>query len=578
MLKHFGIVGKIVFLIIVLLLMTSLAIIFVNRWFYQRDMRRQVETVQLPLLSNSIMPYVDSTIMEPARGIALMAKNPFFLKWLREGEPESEEVIIYEMLELLAAQYQTMGANYISEKTRRYLDFIDNQRKLYPVTEADTWFHEFRDMNTPVGIKVYVGDQTWGTKAFINVRVELDGQWRGIASAAINLETFAQKLNSMKVGRNGSVFMIDTDGVLRFIEDKRFFDKPVAEVFPAYRDQWTKITSGERTTFSYTRDDIERIAIVTKVPVLNWYLVSEAGLDEFNASIRQSMITTIGISLVLIILGCLVGIIFAKSITRPLNVITNSLAREADAMNELAGEISAASGNLDQCAEVQSSVVEGASAAITEVSNAITSNAGNTKNAVDLMRRSDTDIQAGLGALDQMTTAMKDIHTSSEQIGKVLKTIEDIAFQTNLLALNASVEAARAGEAGQGFAVVADEVRNLAQRSAASVHETAALITETENRVGRGMTIVTELDDKFKVVITTLNNIEGMIQKIESATGEQTQGISQVGQAMDEVDQNSGRTAQEAGAMTKISSDISQGVDNLRRNIQMLGQILKRGD
>ena len=605
MFKRFGIVGKIVFLVIFLLFITSMAIIVVNRWFYQRDMRAmraqmetvqgamrtQIETVQLPLMSNSIMPYVDATIMEPARALTLLSKNPFLLDWMKRGEPEKDDEIIYQMLESFVAQYNTMGANVISEKSRKYMDYLNGRRQLLTVVdEKDPWFHEFRDMRAPVGIKVYVGDPTWGTKAFINVRMELDGQWRGIVSASINLEEFAKKLNGMKVGRGGAVFMIDNDGILRFVEDQRYFNKPVAEVFPAYRDQWAKITSNDRTTFVYTQDGVERITIVTKVPVLNWYLVSEASMDEmeatvaefkasmdaFEASSRRTTLTTVCISALLIVLGCVLGLIFAKTITRPLNEITNGLAEEADSMSELADRIAETSGNLDRSAEVQSSVVDGAGASIREMSDFIARNAEDTRVVVDLMKKSDQGVQEGLTAISQMTTAMNDINHSSSEIGKILKTIEDIAFQTNLLALNAAVEAARAGEAGQGFAVVADEVRNLAQRSAASVSETAALISETGNRIGRGMPIVATLDEKFKVITESLREIESMVGKIGDATTEQTQGIEQVNRAMGEVDKNSGKTINEAGAMTLISSEAIQGVEHLRRNVELLARLLSR--
>jgi len=605
MFKNFGIVGKIVFLIIFLLFITSMAIILVNRWFYQRDMqtmrlqmetvgqamRAQIETVQLPLMSNSIMPYVDSTIMEPARALTLLAKNPFLLDWMRRGEPEGDDEIIYQTLESFVAQYKTMGANVISEKTRKYMDYLNGRRQLLSVADdKDPWFHEFRDLNVPVGIKVYVGDPVWGTKAFINVRMELDGQWRGIVSASIDLEDFAKKLNAMKIGRSGAVFMIDDNGILRFVEDRQNFNKPVGEVFPAYREHWSQITSSESATFTYTRDGKERMTIVTRVPVLNWYLVSEASMeemeasmdefkatmDEFESALRRSMFTTIGLSALLILLGCVLGLIFARTITRPLNEITNSLAEEADSMSGLAGKIAETSGNLDRSAGVQSSVVDGANTSIREMSDFIAQSAKDTRVVVDLMKKSDAGVQEGMTAIGQMTEAMNDINHSSTEIGKILKTIEDIAFQTNLLALNAAVEAARAGEAGHGFAVVADEVRNLAQRSAASVSETAALISETGHRIGRGMTIVATLDEKFKVITESLREIENMVEKIGEATTEQTQGIEQVNQAMGEVDKNSGKTINEAGAMTLISSEVIEGVEHLRQNVELLGRLLNK--
>ena len=254
----------------------------------------------------------------------------------------------------------------------------------------------------------------------------------------------------------------------------------------------------------------------------------------------------------------------------------HDLAAEAASLSDVAGKISRARNNLGRSAGTQSAVVEGANASIGEMSQAVALSAKGTLAVVELMRKSDEDIQAGLASISQMTGARTDINHSSTQIGKILKTIEDIAFQTNLLALNAAVEAARAGEAGQGFAVVADEVRNLAQRSAASVHETAALISETNNRISRGMNMVTDLDAKFSVITQSLRKIEEMVEKIGEATNEQTQGIGQVNQAMIDVDKNSGQTANEAKAMTQISHSVIEGVDRLRNNVELLGRLLNK--
>ena len=576
--RRMGIAKKIVLLIIVLLVVTSAAIIILNGIFYQRDMREQLADVQLPLISDKVLAEVDMTIMEPARGVMLLVNNPFFLDWLRRGEDAAAEDAVFAMLDSMRNNYGIMGVNFGSDQSRKYYAAAGSGRKILEIDDsaAFSWFYDFRDSGAASVTNIYVGDKDWGTAAYTNFRVNVDGQFRGLISIALNLETLARRMDELRPGRDGAVLMLDGEGVIRFVNDNDLVGKPIAAIKPAYQEQWQNVTRGDGAGFHYSQDGSERYVNVRRVPGLDWYLVSEIGTTEFEASLARTILTTIGLSLVLIVIGSVFGVIFAGSITRPLGVITNDLVREADTMSTFAQEISQTSDNLDASARQQAAVVDGASASITDMSGSIARNSENAGTVNSLMRRCDEDVQAGLAAIQHMTGAMDEINHSSGEIGKILKTIEDIAFQTNLLALNAAVEAARAGEAGKGFAVVADEVRSLAQRSASSVQETSSLITETANRVNRGMSIVGELDEKFKIIMESLEQIKEMSARIGEATFEQTHGIEQVNQAMGQVDKHSREAASEAASMTRVSSDITARVENLRVSIDMLGTLLNR--
>ena len=576
--RRMGIAKKIVLLIVILLLVTSAAIIVLNSIFYRRDMRQQLAQVQLPLITDKVLAEVDTAIMEPARGVMLLVDNPFFLEWLRSGEPVEGEKTVFAMLDSMRENYGIMAVNFGSEQSGKYFAAGDSGHTILTIDDSDafSWFGAFRDSGAASATNIYVGDKDWGTSAYTNFRVDLDGKYRGLISIALNLETLAKRMGELRPGADGAVMMLDEGGVIRFIDDTGLVGRQVADGRPAYREHWQQATGRPRTAFGYVQDGTERLVNVARVPGLDWYLVTEIGTSEFEALLRRTIFTTSVLSLILIVAGSVFGVVFAGSITRPLTVIANDLTREADTMSDFAGSISQAGDNLDQSARQQAAVVDGASASITEMSGSIARNSENAGAVADLMRRCDADVEAGLEAIRQMTGAMRDISVSSGEIGKILKTIEDIAFQTNLLALNAAVEAARAGEAGKGFAVVADEVRSLAQRSASSVQETAGMITETTNRVNRGMSIVGELDEKFKIIMESLGQIREMTGKIGEATYEQTHAVEQVNQAMGQVDRYSREAAGEAAAMTGVSSDIIDRVGNLRDSIDMLGALLNR--
>lgn len=212
---------------------------------------------------------------------------------------------------------------------------------------------------------------------------------------------------------------------------------------------------------------------------------------------------------------------------------------------------------LAQGATEQASSVQELSATIADISEHISNTADFSKQANELGVQAGSVVERSKEEMSHMIDAIRDIATASENIQKIIKAIDDIAFQTNILALNAAVEAARAGNAGKGFAVVADEVRNLAQKSAEAAKNTTELIENSLEHVAKGEKLAESTGEAFTEVAKFSDDILAMVAKIADASQEQALSISQISQGVDQissvVQMNSATSEQSAAASEELS-------------------------
>ena len=241
----------------------------------------------------------------------------------------------------------------------------------------------------------------------------------------------------------------------------------------------------------------------------------------------------------------------------------------ADTSGQVAGEsgqVSSSSQQLAEGASSQAASLEEASASLEELSSMTKRNSENAQQVNELTKQSRTAADRGMNDMKAMSTAMEAIKVSSDDIAKIIKTIDEIAFQTNILALNAAVEAARAGEAGMGFAVVADEVRNLAQRSANAAKETAAKIEGAISKTGQGVELSRKVAETLNEIVTKARQVDELVTEVASASREQTQGITQINLAVSQMD----KTVQSNAATAEESAAVAEELNGQAANMQQI--------
>jgi methyl-accepting chemotaxis protein len=299
------------------------------------------------------------------------------------------------------------------------------------------------------------------------------------------------------------------------------------------------------------------------------FLATDEAEKTLNSITTALFTLVIGIVAALII-SLVLGILLTRGITLPVNNVIAALTEGANEVDTASGELSSASNTLAEGATENAASLEETSAALEELSSMTKRNADNAVEANSLMSQATEAVTRAESSMANVIQAMDHIATSGNEIGKIIKTIDEIAFQTNLLALNAAVEAARAGEAGAGFAVVADEVRNLAIRSADAAKNTADLIAATISNINSGSEMVNSTSENFHQVAVNSSKVAQLVSEVAEASKEQSQGINQITTAMSQMDKVTQSNAASAEESASAASQLSVQAGNLMNAVESM--------
>lgn len=261
-----------------------------------------------------------------------------------------------------------------------------------------------------------------------------------------------------------------------------------------------------------------------------------------------------------------------KALLKVRNDLSSMVGQQISSSQQISSgsvNVSDFSQSLSQGATESAASLEEISSSLNEMSSQTRINAENAEQVNRLSREARQVAEEGNSKMERMVSAMADISAAGQNINKIIKVIDEIAFQTNLLALNAAVEAARAGQHGKGFAVVAEEVRNLAARSAKAASETADLIAGSVQKTENGVEIAGQTAESLKAIYSGVSKVSDLAEEIATASNEQAEGIAQINEGLGQIDQviqqNTATAEESAAASEELSSQAAELLGMLKR-------------
>ncbi|MBT3069188.1 methyl-accepting chemotaxis protein [Rhodoferax sp. U11-2br] len=497
---------------------------------------------------------------------------------------------------------------YIGYPDKHYV-FSDSrvQAPEYDPT-ARPWYKKAAAATGPVVTDPYIGAKSKKLLITFASAIQSGGQLQAVTAADVLMEAVVRNIASIRPTPGTYGMVVSKDGRIVVHEDGALLLKPLSDLAPALASR-----SVESLIQSEGLQELEinhemRLIQAQAIPGTDWVLIVALKPSEALAGVNTMMWSSIVSSLVLavvtvLIIGALLSSLLKRlpilraamedvgaghgDLTHRVPVSGNdelaaigagfnqfaekvqtvliSVRQHAEGVATASSEIAQGNQDLSSRTESQASALEETAASMEELSSTVKQNADNARQANQLALSASTVAVQGGEVVAQVVDTMKGINEASRKISDIISVIDGIAFQTNILALNAAVEAARAGEQGRGFAVVASEVRSLAGRSAEAAKEIKLLINNSVERVEQGTALVDKAGSTMTEVVNSIKRVTDIMGEISAASNEQSLGVSQVGEAVTQMD----RATQQNAALVE---EMAAAASSLRSQAQDLVQ------
>jgi methyl-accepting chemotaxis protein len=597
--------------------MTSCLLLFVaissglSFWLIGNAVRERVVHEELPTAVNGIRADVQRQLAGPIAAALAMAGDTFLQQWDAAGNPDAGTHAWMQLAANVKAQQKASSVQWVSVATGNYFTEAGLIRK---VSDKDQWLHTFLASGKPFQVNMDHDVSLGGYMMFINARVQSGDSPTGVTGMSLSVDKLAQEISAYRIGDTGYAYLVRPDGAIMMHRDTSLIDgKHFLKDEPGLPDDAaaTLLAGQSYAYLSYDAPGGARFIATSYIPELDAYVVVEVPQAELLGPVTHAIrnaeviaaIVGLGVALLVIVL---VGRTIAAPVRRAATLLSeiangegdltrrmkveseDEIGQLAEAFNRFVsslamlvqrvrsasasiatGSAQIAAGNADLSArtEGQSGNLERTAASMEQITAAVKNNTETARGAAQMIAdASDTAVQGGQ-VVDEAVSTMDRISEASRKISDIIVLIDSISFQTNILALNAAVEAARAGEQGRGFAVVASEVRNLAQRSAQAAKEIKGLIEHSVGTVDSGARLVGEAGKVMTDVVARVRGVSAMMNEIAVASMEQSSGINQIGDAVQQLDQ---MTQQNAALVEESAA----AAESLRQQAAELTQLV----
>ncbi|MBC3874660.1 HAMP domain-containing protein [Undibacterium sp. LX15W] len=569
---------------------------------------RAVE-LELPAIVGEVRNDILRQIGAPLASSQAIASNTFLHAWEASGSDDEGLEAWKKYAQTIQNKTQAASVFWVSGDSGKYFTQKGLERTLNKNDSSDQWFYSLMASNKPYTLDIDKdkGGDTY--MLFINARYDAGSGKAGYAGIGLSVSKLAETIKNYKIGNSGSVYLARANGTLLIHRNAALVEsRTEISKLPGFSDQLAKSLLNGKPFFhtTYSSPVGKQIVVSSFVPELDLYVIAEVPESE----VIGKVMTSVGWSaLVAGIVGGGVGLLVifwvSSAIAAPVGRAASMLGEIADGNGDLSRRMSVesedevgmladafnrfvaslnrtisevrastetiaaasseiATGNMDLSnrTENQASNLEQTAAAMEELTATVKQNTSNANEANQLVASASNYAVKGGEVVGQVVTTMGSISESSRKIVDIIGVIDGIAFQTNILALNAAVEAARAGEQGRGFAVVASEVRSLAQRSASAAKEIKSLIDDSVSTVEAGSKLVNSAGATMTQIVNSVQQVAELMSQIAVASHEQDEGITNVNQAITEMDdatqQNAALVEQAAAAAGSLQEQAAK--------------------